>query len=75
MAISRNANQKWVSENSSMNQSGLKYFPLVPLKWAGDFVEKEERLIAQTKRKVSITSEGKKACHLILSLFRKTKQG
>lgn len=58
MGISPNGTQKLLPENSSMNQSGLKYFPLVPLKRAGDFVKKEERLIAWGKRKVSIMLGG-----------------
>jgi len=41
-----------------MNQRVLKYFLMIPLKWAGYFVEKEEGLIALSKRKASITSEG-----------------
>lgn len=48
MGISPDRNQKCVSENSLtevnslMNWGGLKYFPVVTLKWDGEFVEEEE---------------------------------
>lgn len=59
--------------NSLMNQSVLKYFTLVPLKWAGDSVE-EERLTLQNGRKASIPCEGLKGYYLLLSFFSNTKQ-
>lgn len=50
MGIILNGNQKCVSENSLLNWSGLKYFLVISLKWDGEFVEKEDRLLQKHLR-------------------------